>query len=341
MATVIGGSIALLNLDYDAALPAGVMLDVSTGAIDGVPFAWGSFTALVQVQDSWGTNRTDARPVTITVAPTALSIATRSLANATCRTPYSASLTVTGGTGTATWSLTSGTLPAGLTLGASGVIGGTPMAIGTFTFTVQAADDGWPGNVAAQAISITVGAREVVLYASDATAAAGTWSLVPDVTAAGGARIWNPDLAAPKLNVALASPANYFEIAFQAEAGVAYHLWMRGKADKNAWANDSVYVQFSGTVDANGAAVNRMGTTSALTLSIEDGTNAGLAGWGWADNSYGGFASPLHFAVSGPQTIRVQVREDGLSLDQIVLSADQYAATAPGATKNDTTVVPK
>jgi hypothetical protein len=161
------------------------------------------------------------------------------------------------------------------------------------------------------------------------------------VAPAGGMRIVNPDLAAARLVAPLASPANCFEMTFQAEAGVAYHLWMRGKAEKNAWANDSIYVQFSGTVDANGAALYRIGTTSAPALSIEDGTNAGLSGWGWADDSHGGFASPLYFATSGLQTIRVQVREDGLSLDQIVLSADKYAAKAPGVTKNDTTILAK
>jgi hypothetical protein len=36
------------------------------------------------------------------------------------------------------WSLAGGTLPAGLTLGANGVITGTPTQSGTFTFTVQA-----------------------------------------------------------------------------------------------------------------------------------------------------------------------------------------------------------
>ena len=151
--------------------------------------------------------------------------------------------------------------------------------------------------------------------------------------------MWNADAAAAGLTTALANPANYFELTFQVEAHVAYHLWMRGKADKNAWANDSVYVQFSGSVNAAGAEINRIGTTGAATVSIEDGTNAGLLGWGWADDSYGGFGSPMYFGTSGPQTIRIQVREDGLSLDQIVLSADTYAVTPPGATKSDTTVV--
>jgi hypothetical protein len=33
------------------------------------------------------------------------------------------------------------------------------------------------------------------------------------------------------------------------------------------------------------------------------------------------------------------VKEDGFSIDQIVLSADKYLASAPGTLKNDTTIV--
>jgi hypothetical protein len=94
-------------------------------------------------------------------------------------------------------------------------------------------------------------------------------------------------------------------------------------------------------VDANLAAINRIGSTKAMVVSIEEGTNAGLSGWGWGDDSYGGFGNPIYFATTGPQTIRVQVREDGISLDQIVLGADTYATVAPGTTKNDTTIVPR
>jgi hypothetical protein len=35
------------------------------------------------------------------------------------------------------------------------------------------------------------------------------------------------------------------------------------------------------------------------------------------------------------------VREDGLAIDQIVLSALMYAASAPGANRNDTTILPR
>jgi hypothetical protein len=49
----------------------------------------------------------------------------------------------------------------------------------------------------------------------------------------------------------------------------------------------------------------------------------------------------IYFAQSGQQTILIQQRGDGVSIDQIVLSAVKYATTSPGANKNDTTVLPK
>jgi hypothetical protein len=49
----------------------------------------------------------------------------------------------------------------------------------------------------------------------------------------------------------------------------------------------------------------------------------------------------IYFSTSGTQRIRIQNREDGLSFDQIVLSAERYITTAPGPAKYDATIVPK
>jgi hypothetical protein len=321
-------------------LPGGVGIDAATGIISGVPATFGSFVATVRGQDSWDTSRVSFAPAIINVAPLPISVATTALAAGSVRQAYQATLQATGGTGLTTWTIVSGSLPAGLAL-SNGIISGTPSAVGTSTFTVQAADAGWPGNAATKPLSITVGVREIVLYTSDATVITGTWSLVADAAAAGGKRIWNQNKTAAKRTAPLASPVNYFEITFQAEAGVGYHLWMRGKADSNKWANDSVYVQYSGSVDANGVASARIGSTSARTLSIEQGMNAGVQGWGWSDDEWDGLGAPIYFAAGGTQTIRVQVREDGLSIDQIVLSAGAYMAVAPGAAKNDATILPR
>ena len=186
-------------------------------------------------------------------------------------------------------------------------------------------------------------ANEVVLYAGDATTIAGAWRLEPDSTAAGGTRAWMPDTGIPKVTTAAADPAGYVEFTFNAEAGRPYRLWMRGKAEGDAWNNDSAHVQFSGTVDAQGAPVYRIGTTASTTFMLESCTGCGVAGWGWEDNGWGtGVLGPvIYFATTGTQRIRIQNREDGLSFDQIVLSPERYLNTAPGTGKFDTTIVQK
>jgi acid phosphatase type 7 len=185
------------------------------------------------------------------------------------------------------------------------------------------------------------GSSDVILYAADAVARAGAWRLENDATAAGGRRLRHPNASAAKLTAPLASPANYFDLTFQATAGTPYRLWIRGKPDANSYNNDSVYVQFDRSTTAAGAARFRIGTTSATTVVIEDCGGCGVAGWGWQDNGYGTgvFGDPIYFSATGPQRIRIQTREDGLAIDQVVLSPERYFTRAPGALKNDTTIL--
>jgi hypothetical protein len=182
---------------------------------------------------------------------------------------------------------------------------------------------------------------EVVLRAADASIVGGKWQRVADATAAGGSRLSEPNAGVAKVETALAVPADHVEFSFDAEAGRPYRLWIRGRAASNYWGNDSAHVQFSGSVTAGGAAIYRIGSTSSTVYVLEDCHGCGLSGWGWQDNGYGpGVLGPLiYFASSGRQTLRLQSREDGLSIDQIVLSPAAYLSTSPGATKNDTTIV--
>jgi endonuclease/exonuclease/phosphatase family metal-dependent hydrolase len=210
--------------------------------------------------------------------------------------------------------------------------------------TIEAVAVDGAGNAATsgpRSVHVKNDVSEVVLYAADATYVAGGWQLVPDATAAGQERLWHPDAGAPKLNAPLAAPVDYFELSFEAQAGRAYRLWLRGVAQNNHWANDSVFVQFSDSVTAEGAPVFRIGTTSGTSVNLEDCSGCGLAGWGWQDNGWGvNVLGPLlYFQQSGPQTIRIQTREDGFSIDQIVLSPDRFLESAPGTLKNDTTIL--
>jgi hypothetical protein len=185
--------------------------------------------------------------------------------------------------------------------------------------------------------------KEIVLYAADATAVTGPWRLESDPGAAAGQRMWNPDAGTPKVVTAVADPAGFVEYTFNAEAGRGYRLWIRGRAERDDWSNDSAHVQFAASVDAAGTPVYRIGTTASAEYNLESCKGCGVAGWGWEDNGWGvDVMGPLiYFASTGPQRLRIQNREDGLSFDQIVLSAERYLTTAPGAAKFDGTIVRK
>ncbi len=144
------------------ALPAGITLDPSTGALTGTPTTAGTATFTAQVSDSNGRDDTQALTWTVNAAP---SITTTSLAETTIGTAYSQNVSVTGGTGSLTWSIASGALPAGLSLNPStGAITGTSTATGTANFTMRATDS---NSVAAdQALSIIVNPAPSVTTAS-------------------------------------------------------------------------------------------------------------------------------------------------------------------------------
>lgn len=96
--------------------------------------------------------------LTISAVGAPLNIDTTSLPDGTVGTSYSQTLAGSGGSGTGyTWSLPSGSLPPGLSLNsATGEIGGTPSAAGTYTFTVGLADSASGSDT--QPLSITIGA---------------------------------------------------------------------------------------------------------------------------------------------------------------------------------------
>jgi hypothetical protein len=111
------------------------------------------------------------------------------------------------------------------------------------------------------------------------------------------------------------------------------------QAEGDSYQNDSMYVQFSGAVTSQGSALNRIGTSNAAIVILEEGQGAGVSGWGWNDDAYGTLAAPVYFATSGIQTLRVQQREDGIMWDQVVLSAGKYLSTRPGLTRSDSKVL--
>jgi len=111
-------------------LPAG--LSLTAGSISGTPTAAGTFNFSIKVTDSatpTANTLTKAFSITVTAPGTPLTITTTTLSAATFGSAYSQTLAASGGSGAYTWSVTAGTLPAGLNLNAStGSISGTPTA---------------------------------------------------------------------------------------------------------------------------------------------------------------------------------------------------------------------
>ena len=104
--------------------------------------------------------------------PPALSITTTTLPTGQVGQAYSASLAAHGGTAPLTWSVTGGTLPAGLTLTAgTGVVSGTPTAAaaGTaLTFTVT--DSASPPQTQSATLPLTINAANISVSMSPARA---------------------------------------------------------------------------------------------------------------------------------------------------------------------------
>lgn len=139
-------------------LPDGVSLGTVNGAISGSPTAVGDGSATVQVTDADG--RSASSSFTWTVADTLQVTGVAGSYNGMVSTAMADIVPSAATVGTATWSITGGTLPAGLTINAStGRISGTPTVTGTvggLSIRVQDAT----GTYQSASFSITVAALE-------------------------------------------------------------------------------------------------------------------------------------------------------------------------------------
>lgn len=186
---------------------------------------------------------------------------------------------------------------------------------------------------------------DIVLHAADASHIGGTWQRVRDASAASGIRLHQPNAGAAKRITPLARPSDYVELRFKANPALVYRLWIRARADRDSWQNDSVFVQFSGAIRPDGARSWRIGSTSALVYRLERCVSCGLSGWGWNTDGFvelSNAGAVLQFNSDEWQRVRIQEREDGVSIDQIVLSSVTYlGGLSPGVDKNDSIVLPK
>jgi len=136
-ATGTGGSGGYVWATVDT-LPPGLSVDPTTGRLTGTPIAGGTYTFVLILSDGSDPVTSQQESLTVLDAP---SISSDPLPGGEVGMAYDASPTVTGGTGTNTWSVADGTLPSGLTLDpATGEVSGTPTTPGSSTFTLRVTD---------------------------------------------------------------------------------------------------------------------------------------------------------------------------------------------------------
>jgi hypothetical protein len=185
--SIIGGS-----------LPPGLSIGASgtpETTIAGTPTASGTYNFTVQVTDSGGA--TDSKAYSITIADATVTITTTSpMATGTANSWYRSPIVSSGlCTSSTAWSLTSGSLPPGLSLTKDSVctdpsncvfVSGTPTTEGTYNFTVQVKDSG--SNTATKALSITINPAvaifSIVTESPLTEATAGSY-YITDITTAG------------------------------------------------------------------------------------------------------------------------------------------------------------
>lgn len=136
-------------------LPAGLALSAA-GLISGTPATAGTTSLNLRVADTTGREAFQfytmvvatgtAQPLTITTASP--------LPSAAAGLAYSQRLAASGGTPPYAWTLASGSLPAGLTLAADGLISGTPTSAGAASFSARVTDA--RSAQATQTFSLTV-----------------------------------------------------------------------------------------------------------------------------------------------------------------------------------------
>ncbi|MGN7102218.1 putative Ig domain-containing protein [Ralstonia holmesii] len=162
-ATASGGAAPYSYALTAGALPAGLSMNSSTGAIIGTPTAGGTFNFTVTATDA--NSYTGSRAYSLTVNAATVTVSPSTLPGATVATAYSQTILASGGTGSYTYAVTAGSLPAGLTLSSNGTLSGTSTSGGVFNFTVTATDSstGTGPYTGSRAYSLTIGSPTLTI----------------------------------------------------------------------------------------------------------------------------------------------------------------------------------
>jgi hypothetical protein len=228
-------------------LPNGLSINSSNGVISGTPPTAGTEDFTIRVTDANGVS--DTQGLSIRIA-NPLTIVTTSLPSGAAGQSYNGILAATGGTMPYTWGVISDTLPSGLFISPStGVISGTPTAVGTSHFTVMVTDANSLGDVRSLSITITASAPGTYVIGVSASPSSGG-----SVTGGGSY-----------------TAGSSVTVTATAASGYSFTRW----TENGAQVSTSASYQFTVTQDRSLVAVFEDNAPTTYTISLSASPNGG------------------------------------------------------------------
>ncbi len=278
-------------------LPAGLSLTPSSGVISGTPIGGPSGTKLTfQVKDASTPAQAKSVTLSLTVVSAVLKITTNSLPDGHVGSAYDALLSAGGGMPPYTWALTSGTLPAGLSLNtASGAISGTPTVTSLATpLTLQVTDSATPAALMSVDLTLTIAGVQLVIITTSLPDAQVGVAYSTTLHAAGGTGAISWKISSGSLPAGLALNAATGVISGTPTLAVSEVPLTVTATDSGSPAQTQT-AAFTITVNPSGVSVDftprRAGVTVGQTLALVASTNDG-AGVSWSSSPAAGSFSP-------------------------------------------------
>jgi uncharacterized protein YhjY with autotransporter beta-barrel domain len=265
-----GGSAPYSYAITAGSLPSGLALS-SAGVLSGTPTVSGNFSFTVTATDSSGGSGpyTGTATYSLSVAANMPSISTSTLPNGEIGASYNQTISAGGSTGPYTFSVVSGSLPAGVTLTSGGTLSGIPTASGSSNFTVQVRDGN--NNTATQGLALTVAAAPSIGTVTLAAAEVGA-AYNQTINASGGVAPYTFSLSSGSLPPGMTlSSAGVLSGTPSAGGNVTFSVQLKDANNVTATQSYTVAVGAGPSIATASLPGGEVGVIYSQTLSVSGG----------------------------------------------------------------------